>query len=75
VLRSADARGSTIIYDYCTCGQLDSMTDRAGNTTSYTYDNAGRRVKTTFAGGSWVTITGSVPAIVGLFVDSIGLPG
>jgi len=75
LVRSVDARDHTIIYDYCNCGLLDSMTDRAGNTTSYTYDNAGRRVKTTFAGGSWVTIKGSVPAIVGLFVDSIGLPG
>ena len=40
-----NALGRATLYNYCTCGALESIQDAAGNYTSFTYDNAGRRIQ------------------------------
>ena len=37
-----NALGRATLYNYCSCGALDSIQDAAGNFTYFTYDNAGR---------------------------------
>jgi YD repeat-containing protein len=37
-----NALGRFTLYNYCTCGALDSIRDAEGNYTYYFYDNAGR---------------------------------
>ena len=46
----------TNYYSYNSLGQMESYTDKFGNTTSYEYDNFGRKVKTNYADGTWETI-------------------
>ena len=41
---ATNALGKYTLYDYCTCGALDSIQDAAGNFTLFTYDNAGNRL-------------------------------
>jgi RHS repeat-associated protein len=40
-----NALGYFTLYNYCSCGSLDSVRDAAGNLTSFSYDNAGRRTQ------------------------------
>ena len=42
-----NAIGSVTLYNYCSCGALESVVDGLGNSTSYTYDLAGRLLQTT----------------------------
>jgi len=44
--------GKATRWDYCACGSVNSMTDPIGRITSYTYDNAGRKVRTLRPDGS-----------------------
>ena len=37
-----NALGHATLYNYCTCGALESIRDAAGHYTYFTYDNAGR---------------------------------
>jgi RHS repeat-associated protein len=52
--RSIDANSNTNTYRYCYCGSLDAVEDPLGNSTGFTYDNAGRRTRDTYPGGSFV---------------------
>ncbi|HLX70603.1 MAG TPA: RHS repeat-associated core domain-containing protein [Verrucomicrobiae bacterium] len=48
---STNALGFDTHYEYCTCGELESIRDAAGNLTSFNYDAAGRLTNTTYADG------------------------
>ena len=50
-----NALGRFTLYNYCTCGALDSMRDAAGNYTYYFYDNAGRMTNAVYADGYSIT--------------------
>jgi YD repeat-containing protein len=54
-LRHTDANQKVTTYAYCDCGSLESINDPLGNVTSYTWDNAGRRTRTTWPGSSGYT--------------------
>src|SRR6266446_7210861 len=45
---NTDALGRSTIYNYCSCGSLDSIRDKAGNYTYFFYDNAGRLLNTAY---------------------------
>ena len=44
---ATNALGRYTLYDYCTCGALDSIQDAAGKFTLFTYDNAGNQLSET----------------------------
>ena len=43
-----NALGQYTLYNYCTCGGLDSIQDAAGNYTFFYYDNAGRHTQVVY---------------------------
>jgi len=53
LIRQTNANSKVTTFSYCDCGSLNSVTDPLTNTTSYTYDNLGRRLRTTLADSSW----------------------
>ncbi|HSU54433.1 MAG TPA: hypothetical protein VLT36_10265 [Candidatus Dormibacteraeota bacterium] len=46
-----NALGYFTLYNYCTCGSLDSLRDAEGHTTQFFYDNAGRLLNIVYADG------------------------
>jgi RHS repeat-associated protein len=50
-----NALGYYTIWNYCSCGSLDSVQDRMGNLTYYFYDNQGRRTNSVFGDGYALT--------------------
>ena len=57
VVQAADALNRTYTYSYCNCGLLESITGPIPltNSTSFTYDPAGRRTQTTYPDSFTVT--------------------
>jgi YD repeat-containing protein len=47
-IAETNALGRATLYNYCSCGALDSIQDAAGNYTYFTYDNAGRLIQTAY---------------------------
>jgi YD repeat-containing protein len=43
-----NALGFYTLYNYCSCGSLDSIRDAGGNYTYFSYDNAGRRTQVSY---------------------------
>jgi RHS repeat-associated protein len=43
-----NALGHYTLYNYCTCGALESIQDADGNVTSFAYDNAGHLLSTSY---------------------------
>lgn len=52
-----NALGAYTIYNYCTCGSLDSIRDAAGNYTFYFYDNLARMTNVIYPDNYSVTNT------------------
>jgi RHS repeat-associated protein len=50
-IAETNALGNYTLYNYCTCGTLDSIQDPGGNLTTYTHDNANRLTQTQYADG------------------------
>ncbi len=69
---SADALGRHTIYNYCSCGSLDSIQDPAGNLTSFTRDNQGRVISTAYTDMYSVTNNFDLLGRVTNSVDSFG---
>jgi RHS repeat-associated protein len=61
------------LYDYCACGELDSVQDALGDTTTYTYDYAGRLTNITYADQSWKAMSYDSLDEVTNTVDSAGV--
>lgn len=53
--RITNTLGHTVAYDHCDCGQLESVTDLMTNTTTFHYDNLGRRTWTAYPESLFVT--------------------
>jgi len=52
-----NALGAVTIYDYCSCGALESIVDAANNTNKFFYDDQGNLTNTLYADGYSVTNT------------------
>lgn len=50
-IAETNALSNVTLYNYCTCGALDSIVDAASNTTSFYYDNQGNLTNTLYADG------------------------
>lgn len=46
-----NANDAVMLYDYCTCGSLDSIQDALGNVTHFNYDNQGNSINTIYPDG------------------------
>lgn len=55
MIAKTNALGEYMLFNYCTCGALESVQDAAGNLTQFFYDNEGRLVRTLYADGYMVT--------------------
>ncbi len=67
-----NALGRFTLYNYCSCGALDSTRDAEGNFTYYFYDNAGRLLNTVFADSYSTTNNFNVFGQITNTVDSAG---
>ncbi|PWU15252.1 MAG: hypothetical protein C5B50_15740 [Verrucomicrobia bacterium] len=67
-----NALGRPTLYNYCTCGSLDSIEDAAGNFTHFYYDSAGRRTATVYADGYAITNNLNLLGQITSTVDSSG---
>jgi RHS repeat-associated protein len=54
-IAETNAMGNYTIYNYCTCGSLDSIRDPAGNLTYFYCDNLSRATNTVYVDGYAVT--------------------
>ena len=54
-IAETNALGLYTLYNYCSCGSLDSIRDASGNYTYFFYDNAGRLTNTLYADNYAVT--------------------
>lgn len=48
-IAETNALGEVTLYNYCTCGSLDSILDATNNATSFHYDNQGNLTNTLYA--------------------------
>ena len=68
-----NALGRATLYNYCTCGALDSIQDAAGNYTYFTYDNAGRRIQTAYPDGYTINYNYDLLGQLTNTIDSAGV--
>jgi RHS repeat-associated protein len=67
-----NAIGAVTLYDYCTCGSLESIQDALGNFTYFNYDNQGNATNTLYADGYSVSRTIDLLKRVIITTDSGG---
>jgi RHS repeat-associated protein len=56
-IAETNANGGVTLYNFCTCGSLDSVEDALGNFTRFFYDNQGNPTNTVYADGYSTTNT------------------
>ncbi|PWU12323.1 MAG: hypothetical protein C5B50_21765 [Verrucomicrobia bacterium] len=71
-IAETNALGYFTLYNYCTCGALDSIQDAAGHFTLFYYDKAGRRTASVYADSYAVTNNFNLFGEVTNTVDSAG---
>jgi RHS repeat-associated protein len=67
-----NALGAVTIFNYCSCGALESIMDAATNLTQYFYDNQGNLTNTLYADGYSVTNNYNLLGQVVSTIDSGG---
>jgi len=72
MISRTDALGRSWSFNYCSCGALDSMVDAGQNTTTYFYDNQGRKLRTLYADNFSVTNNYNLIGQVTNVTDSAG---
>jgi RHS repeat-associated protein len=72
-IAETNALGAVTLYNYCTCGSLDSVQNAAGKITYFDYDNAGRQVATVFPDLYCVTNEINLLGQITNTVDSSGI--
>ena len=68
-----NALGRQMLYDYCTCGALNSVQDALGNVTQFYYDNLGRLTNSVSPDGYSVTNFYNLVGQLTNTVDSAGV--
>src|ERR1041385_2288849 len=71
-IAETNALGRHTLYNYCTCGSLDSVQDAAGNYTYFYYDNQARLTNTVYADGFTITSGFNLIGRITNTVDSSG---
>jgi RHS repeat-associated protein len=67
-----NALGNYTLFNYCSCGSLDSVQDAAGNFTQFFYDNQARLTNTLYPDGFAVTSWFDLAGRITNSVDSAG---
>jgi RHS repeat-associated protein len=68
-----NALGNYTLYNYCSCGGLDSLFDAAGNYSYFYYDNAGRQTAAVYPDGYAVTNRFNLLGQLTNIIDSAGV--
>jgi YD repeat-containing protein len=68
-----NALGYFTLYNYCTCGALDSLRDAEGNYTFFFYDNLGRLLNAAYPDGYSVTNNFNLLGQLTNTIDSAGV--
>ncbi len=68
-----NALGYYSLYNYCSCGALDSIQDANGNLTTFSYDNAGRQISVIYPDGYEILQNFDSWGMGTNFIDSAGV--
>ena len=68
-----NALGRATLYNYCTCGALDSIRDAAGHYTYFTYDDAGQLIQSAYPDGYTVNFSYDLLGRLTNTTDSAGI--